>query len=134
LTIANIESSLIYFTHNGTYIPGFNTDAKINFLPGKTYRLRIINTSALAMFYFWIDGHDMRIIEADGTDLQEAPTNMIALTVAQRFSVLITARNDTSNNWAIHADMDADMFDVVPDDLVLSKPGLISRRSSLTPS
>lgn len=86
------------------------------------------------MFYFWIDGHDMRIIEADGTDLQEAPTNMIALTVAQRFSVLVTARNDTSNNWAIHADMDADMFDVVPDDLVLSMSGLVPRKSSLTPS
>lgn len=86
------------------------------------------------MFYFWIDGHDMRIIEADGTDLQEAPTSMIALTVAQRFSVLVTARNDTSNNWSIHADMDADMFDVVPDDLVLSKSGLIPRSSSLTPS
>ena len=34
--------------------------------PGKTYRLRIVNTSAFAAFFFWIDGHDMRIIEADG--------------------------------------------------------------------
>ena len=63
----------------------------------------------------------MRIIEADGTDLQEAPAEMIALSVAQRYSVLITARNDTTNNWVIHADMDGDMFDFVPDDLVLSK-------------
>jgi iron transport multicopper oxidase len=86
------------------------------------------------MFYFWIDGHDMRIIEADGTDLQEAPADMISISVAQRYSVLVTARNDTSNNWAIHADMDGDMFDVIPDDLVLSKSGLIHRKSSLTPS
>lgn len=73
------------------------------------------------MFYFWIDGHEMRLIEADGTDLEETPTNMIALTVAQRYSVLVTARNDTTNNWAIHADMDSEMFDVVPEDLILSK-------------
>jgi len=31
--------------------------------------LRIINTSALAAFFFWIDGHDMRIIEADGVSI-----------------------------------------------------------------
>ncbi|KIM31143.1 Ferroxidase [Serendipita vermifera MAFF 305830] len=119
------KSSLIYFSHNGTYIPGYNADAKINFAPGKTYRLRIVNTSALAMFYFWIEGHDMRLIEADGTDLQETPTNMIALTVAQRYSVLVTARNDTSKNWAIHADMDTEMFDVVPDDLILNQTAVI---------
>ena len=39
------------------------------------------------------------------------------LAVAQRYSVLVTARNDTSANWAIHANMDTDMFDTVPDDL-----------------
>jgi iron transport multicopper oxidase len=32
-------------------------------VPGKTYRLRVVNTSAFAMFFFWIDGHDMRVIE-----------------------------------------------------------------------
>jgi iron transport multicopper oxidase len=72
------------------------------------------------MFYFWIEGHGMRIIEVDGTDLQEAPTSMLALSVAQRYSVLVTARNESNYNWVIHADMDADMFDTVPDTLKLS--------------
>lgn len=72
------------------------------------------------MFYFWIEGHDMRIIEVDGTDLQEKPANMLSLSVAQRYSVLVTARNDTNNNWVLHADMNADMFDNVPDTLQLS--------------
>jgi iron transport multicopper oxidase len=48
---------------------GFNENATLPFEPGKTYRLRIVNTSAFSMFYFWIDGHDMRIIEADGVSL-----------------------------------------------------------------
>jgi iron transport multicopper oxidase len=39
---------------------------------------------------------------------------MLTLSVAQRYSVLVKARNDTSANWAIHANMDTDMFDKVP--------------------
>ena len=69
------------------------------------------------MFYFWIDGHNMTIIEVDGTDVEEYPTDILTLAVAQRYSVLVTARNDTSANWAIHANMDTTMFDTVPDTL-----------------
>lgn len=145
------DSALIYFVHGNetTYLPpiegrgsvgptsavGFNENATLPFEPGKTYRLRVINSSAFAMFFFWIDGHDMRIIEVDGvrclhalasfvldaktprhfqTDVEESPTDLLTLTVAQRYSVLVTARNDTSQNWMIHANMDTDMFDTVP--------------------
>ncbi|KAF9448580.1 multicopper oxidase [Macrolepiota fuliginosa MF-IS2] len=125
------DSALIYFAQNASYlgpIPGssphpvtsavgFNENATLPFQPGKTYRLRVINTSAFAAFFFWIDGHDMRIIEVDGTDVEESPIDLIGITVAQRYSVLVTARNDTSSNWAIHANMDVDMFDKIPDGL-----------------
>jgi iron transport multicopper oxidase len=74
------DSSLIYFVRgtDASYLPpisgttsgagnvGFNENATLPFEAGKTYRLRVINTSAFAMFYFWIDGHDMEIIEVDG--------------------------------------------------------------------
>ena len=70
----------MYFVQNGSYLSpipgktpssvtshvGFNENATLPFEPGKTYRLRIVNTSAFSMFYFWVDGHEMRIIEADG--------------------------------------------------------------------
>ena len=56
----------------------------------------------------------MRIIEADGVDTQESPIDLLSVTVAQRYSVLVTARNDTSNNWVVHANMDTVMFDKVP--------------------
>ncbi|KAI0287698.1 Cupredoxin [Russula brevipes] len=122
------DSALIYFAQNGSYLGpvsgtspssvtshvGFNKNATLPFEPGKTYRLRIVNTSAFAAFFFWIDGHDMRIIEADGTDVEESPIDLLSLTVAQRYSLLVTARNDSSSNWAIHANMDTDMFDTVP--------------------
>lgn len=51
-------------------------------------------------------------------DTEESPIDLISITVAQRYSVLVTARNDTTaSNWAIHANMDTDMFDTIPDAL-----------------
>ncbi|KAL9939966.1 hypothetical protein V8E36_000671 [Tilletia maclaganii] len=122
------KSALIYVAHtaaanvNAPILPGFNENITIPFVPGKTYRLRIINMSALAMFHLWLEGHDMRIIEVDGTDTQELPVDALTVAVAQRYSVLVTARNDTAapQNWGLHANMDPDMFDVVPDDLQLN--------------
>ena len=74
-----LDSGLIYFNQNGSYLGpiagtstssgskvGFNENATLPFQPGKTYRLRIVNTSAFAAFFFWIDGHEMTIIEVDG--------------------------------------------------------------------
>ncbi|KAK0449587.1 Fet3 protein [Desarmillaria tabescens] len=124
------QSGLIYFAaQNGSYLGpisgtspagvtsavGFNENATLPFEAGKTYRLRILNTGAFSMFYFWIDGHEMRIIEVDGTDVEESPADLLSVAVAQRYSVLVTARNDTNtSNWAIHANMDTVMFDIVP--------------------
>lgn len=74
-----------------------------------------------SMNYFWIDGHEMRVIEADGTDIEEFPVDHLTLSVAQRYSVLVTARNDTNSNFFIHAMFDETMFDTVPDGLVVSE-------------
>lgn len=117
------DSAIIYFAKgteylgpipgtnpmNGTAV-GFNENATLPFEPGKTYRLRIINTSAFAGFFFRIDGHQMTIIEADGTDVKKQDIDIIGMGVAQRYSVLVKAKNDTSHNFVIHADMDDSMF------------------------
>ena len=50
-------------------------------------------------------------------DTEEMPVDLLSLSVAQRYSVLVTALNDSTANWAIHANMDATMFDTVPDTL-----------------
>ncbi|KIJ14567.1 Ferroxidase [Paxillus involutus ATCC 200175] len=125
------DAGLIYFAQNSSYLPpisgtspspvtsavGFNENSTLPFVPGRTYRLRVINTSAFSAFFFWIDGHDMTIIEADGTDVQEYPVDMLSISVAQRYSVLVQARTDSSSNWMIHANMDTTMFDKVPSTL-----------------
>ncbi|KAF9162527.1 ferroxidase fet3 [Actinomortierella ambigua] len=77
-------------------------EAKFNFAPGKTYRLRIINMSALATFQVHIDGHDMDIIEVDGIDVQRSTVKTFPIAAGQRYSVLVKAKNDTSSNFALH--------------------------------
>lgn len=119
------DAHLMYLQHTpwdgpGVNLPGFNENATLPFVPGKTYRLRIINMSSLAMFYFWIEGHDMQIIEIDGVDTEAYAVDNVSVSVAQRVSVLVTARNDTGNNWAMHAAADPDMYDTVPDELQLN--------------
>ena len=83
-------------------------------LPGVTYLFRLVNMGALAGQYFWIEGHTMRIVEVDGTWTEPAETDMIYLTAAQRCSVLVTMRDDASQNFAMVGSMDQDNFDVVP--------------------
>lgn len=60
------NSALLYFAQNGTYLPGFNDAASLAFEQGKAYRLRVINISAFSAFFLRLDGHTMRIVEADG--------------------------------------------------------------------
>ncbi len=48
----------------------------------------------------------MRIVEIDGIYTEAAEADMIYLTAGQRASVLVTAKNDTSSNFAFVGSMD----------------------------
>ncbi|KAF9962943.1 ferroxidase fet3 [Mortierella alpina] len=93
-------------------------------VPGKTYRLRIINMSALAMFHFYIDGHEVEIIEVDGVDVEWK--------TVKTFPDLGRSTNETLMNYYVHGEMDPVMFDRVPEDLVLSVRGKIVYNASET--
>lgn len=73
---------------------------------GTTYMFRVINMGAFAGQYLWFEGHNMTIVEVDGIYTQQAEAEMIYLTAAQRCSFLITAKNDTTANYAFVAAMD----------------------------
>jgi iron transport multicopper oxidase len=79
---------------------------KINVQPGKTYLFRMVNIGAFANHHVWFEGHTMRIVEVDGVYTQPAEADMIYLAVAQRYSVLVTMRNDTGANFPIVGSMD----------------------------
>jgi iron transport multicopper oxidase len=90
---------------------------QINVEPGKTYLMRFINMAAFAAQYVWIDGHSFRIVEVDGVWTEEAEAELIYISAAQRYSVLLTTKNDTSTNFAINGAMDQDLFDKIPEGL-----------------
>ncbi|KAL8814442.1 MAG: hypothetical protein Q9223_006334 [Gallowayella weberi] len=92
-------------------------ELKINVKPGKTYMFRIVNMAAFAAQYLWFEGHTMKIVEVDGIYTEAAEADMVYLTAAQRYSVLITTKDDASSNFAIVGSMDQDLFDVVPETL-----------------
>lgn len=85
--------------------------------PGKTYLFRMANIGAFASQYVWFEGHNMTIVEVDGVYTEPAVAETIYLGAAQRCSFLITAKNDTSTNYAFIASMDTGVFDSVPDHL-----------------
>ncbi|KAF2715781.1 multicopper oxidase [Pleomassaria siparia CBS 279.74] len=92
-------------------------DLSVKIEPGKTYLFRIINMGAFAAQYVWFEDHSMSIVEVDGIYTEPTDADMLYIAAAQRYSVLITAKNSTDANFAFVGSMDQDLFDVVPDGL-----------------
>ncbi|RMZ75423.1 hypothetical protein DV738_g5496, partial [Chaetothyriales sp. CBS 135597] len=82
--------------------------------PGKTYFIRIINVAAFAAQYFWIEGHEMRVVEVDGIYHEPAVATQLYITASQRVGILLTTKDDASTNFAIVGSMDQDLFDIIP--------------------
>ncbi|KAJ1719976.1 ferroxidase fet3 [Coemansia erecta] len=82
----------------------------INFTPGRTYRLRLLNMGSTSMFRFSIAGHTMHVIEADGVATERRRVDSVLLGVAQRVSVLVTARAAAAANFRYHLECFTDVF------------------------
>lgn len=81
-------------------------NATFSVQPGKTYLFHVINMGAFAGQYFWIEGHQMRVVEVDGVWTEPAVANMLYIATAQRYSILVTALDGASSNYAIVGSMD----------------------------
>lgn len=79
---------------------------KIFVEPNTTYLVRLINMGAFASQYIWFEGHKMRIVEVDGVYTEAAEAEMIYVSTAQRYSFLLTTRNETTENFPMMASMD----------------------------
>ncbi|KAG2179873.1 hypothetical protein INT43_003659, partial [Umbelopsis isabellina] len=73
--------------------------ANFTFTAGKRYRIRVINTSAIAEFDFSIDGHNLTVVEADGVPMKPVTIDRIPINVAQRYSVIVEANQPVGNYW-----------------------------------
>jgi iron transport multicopper oxidase len=66
---------------------GQNT--QLIFEAGKTYRLRLISMTAIAIFNFYIDDHKIQIIEVDGELVEPYEVDVVPLADSQRYSVIV---------------------------------------------
>lgn len=66
-------------------------------VPGGTYRLRFANVAALAYLNVAIEGHSMRVIEADGHPIKPVDVLSLDLSSGQRYSVLLAANQPPSS-------------------------------------
>ncbi|ADV25598.1 acidic laccase [Cryptococcus gattii E566] len=138
------KSAVIYAAYkNGTYFStneeicageGVSDNLSIPFEAGKSYRIRMINMGTLAMFWAAMEGHEMYIIEMDGVEVDPYPIDAVTISVAQRYSVWVRALNQTDKNYAFMFMQDTDMYDAVPDDLVLNNTVQITYNSSAPPA
>ena len=64
---------------------------------GKTYRLRFIGTTSLSYFKVTLQGHSMKIIEADGIYVEPYVVESLEINSGERYSVLITADQPIDN-------------------------------------
>ncbi|ROT37827.1 iron transport multicopper oxidase FET3 [Sodiomyces alkalinus F11] len=91
-------------------------DLQVRVDAGKTYLVRLVNVGAFAAHYFWVEGHEMRVVEVDGVWTQEAaPAQRLYIAPAQRYSVLLTTRERGDENFAMVSAMDEELFDVIPE-------------------
>ncbi|KAJ3332451.1 hypothetical protein HDU76_000214 [Blyttiomyces sp. JEL0837] len=77
----------------------------VNVVPGKRYRIRLINTSAMSSFTFSIDNHNFTVIESDGVDTVAVNATQLKIMTSQRYSIIVNADQLVDNYW-IRADLD----------------------------
>ncbi|KAJ1662787.1 ferroxidase fet3 [Coemansia sp. RSA 1813] len=84
------------------------------FAPNATYRVRLLNIGSTSMFRFAIDDHDMHVIEADGVSSEKRKVDHVVLGVAQRISVLVSARPEATRNSRYYFEIFTDVFPESP--------------------
>ncbi|GMG39699.1 unnamed protein product [Ambrosiozyma monospora] len=94
----------------------------------KTYLFRIVNMGVMVSQYFFVEDHDLTVIEVDGVYTQPKKTSMVYLSVGQRMSVLLTtkAKKDVNKNFCIVQSFDDSMLDVIPPELQVTSINYLS--------
>ncbi|KAL0063557.1 laccase, multicopper oxidase, benzenediol:oxygen oxidorectuctase [Marasmius tenuissimus] len=66
---------------------------------GKRYRMRVLNIGCQPDFWFYIDKHAMKVIEADGVSHQPVDTEGFRIFAGQRYSYILEANQPVENYW-----------------------------------
>ena len=98
--------------------------------PGTTYLLRLINTAAFVAQYFYIEDHTFKIVEIDGVYTEPTEASTLYIAVAQRYSILLTTKNSTDQNYGIVTVADQVLLDTIPSDLRLNNTNWLQYNAS----
>ena len=74
-----------------------------------TLNVQCTNLVSFTVFFIGIDQHDIYVIEADGVEIAPYKLDVITAAVAQRYSILVTAKNETNVNYAMSVMQSPDM-------------------------
>jgi FtsP/CotA-like multicopper oxidase with cupredoxin domain len=83
-------------TYNQT---GKRFELGTKFEPGKTYLLRIINSAIQGTMKFYIDSHELEVINMDFTNIVPYKTDILNIQIGQRYMVLVKANQKPGNYW-----------------------------------
>ncbi|CAI7633965.1 unnamed protein product [Penicillium manginii] len=70
-----------------------------HFEKGKKYRMRLINTGVYSNMRFSIDNHTLTVISMDFIPIVPYKTDNVAISMGQRYDVIVEADADVDNYW-----------------------------------
>jgi iron transport multicopper oxidase len=81
-------------------------NAHINFVEGKTYRIRMISFAAFASAMVHFESHTMQVIMNDASYINEAQAYQLRIAPAQRYDFLISAISRDHGNYPFLVSLD----------------------------
>lgn len=61
------------------------------------------------VFFIHLDQHEIYVIETDGVEVQPYLLDTLTISIGQRYSILVQAKNSTSENFAMMVSQSPDM-------------------------
>lgn len=98
--------------------------------PNTTYLVHVMNIGSLPSIYFWIEDHNITVVEVDGVYVEPTEASILYITTAQRYSFLLTTKSETDKNYGIVTAFDQNMFDVILPELQLNQTNWLEYNSS----
>lgn len=105
-------------------------NSSISVKPNTTYLVHVMNMGALPSIFLYIEDHNMTIVEIDGVYVEPQEAEILYITVAQRYTFLLTTKDTTDKNYGIVAIFDTSMFDSYPKELQLNQTNWLEYNSS----
>lgn len=86
---------------NGTGVfGGRGSFFETTFVPGKRYRIRLVNTAIDSFFRFMIDDHILTVISTDFVPINPYETTNVGLSIGQRYDIIVEAKSDQTAHGA----------------------------------